>query len=186
MIPLIKRVLVENRLKSIHAYIYIYSDINLYAQTPKRPTFTVTSHQLHGISNKPQLWIFIQQHVHSSKQRKQMTGTPLQWRRNERDGVLNHRRLHFLFNCWFRRRSNKTSKLYFTGHYAGNSSLTGEFPVHKARNAGTYVSIWWRHHFMVVLAGGQWYEKHFPVMMSSWGYGALRLFLLRSHIPTFQ
>ena len=31
----------------------------------------------------------------------------LQWCHNECDGVSNHRRLHCLFNCWFRRRSKK-------------------------------------------------------------------------------
>ena len=40
--------------------------------------------------------------------------TTLQWRHNERDGVSNHQRLHCLLNCWFRRRSNKTSKLTVT------------------------------------------------------------------------
>ena len=38
-----------------------------------------------------------------------------QWRHNERDGVPSHRRLHCLLNCWFRRRSKKTSKLRVTG-----------------------------------------------------------------------
>ena len=40
--------------------------------------------------------------------------------------VSNHR-IHYLFNCWFRRRSKKTSKLRVTGLCAGNSPLTGEF-----------------------------------------------------------
>ena len=64
----------------------------------------------------------------------------LQWRQNERDGVSNHR-----LNWWFRRRSNKTSKLRVTGLCAGNSPVTGEFPAQKASNAENF-SIWWRHH----------------------------------------
>ena len=76
--------------------------------------------------------------------------TPLEWRNNERDGNSNHRRLHCLLNCWFRRRSKKTSKLRVIGLCAGNlpvngSPVTGEFPAYKASNAEN-VSIWWRHH----------------------------------------
>ena len=42
----------------------------------------------------------------------------LEWRHNERDGVLNHRRLGCLFNCLFRRRSKKTSEHRVKGiHY---------------------------------------------------------------------
>ena len=70
---------------------------------------------------------------------------PLQWRHNERDGVLNHRRLHCLLNCWFRRRSKNTSKLRVIGLCAENSPLIDEFPAQKASNAEN-VSIWWRHH----------------------------------------
>ena len=55
---------------------------------------------------------------------------PLQWRRNERHGVSNQLRPLCLFNCWFRRRSKKTSKLRVTGLCEGNSAVTGEFP-HK-------------------------------------------------------
>ena len=51
----------------------------------------------------------------------------LQWRHNECDGVSNHQRLHCLLNCWFRRRSQKTSKLRVTGFCSGNSPVTGEF-----------------------------------------------------------
>ena len=68
----------------------------------------------------------------------------LQWRHNEHDGVSNHQRLHCLLNCWFRRRSKKTSKLRITGLCAGNSPVTGEFPAQRASNAKN-VSIWWRH-----------------------------------------
>ena len=45
----------------------------------------------------------------------------LQWRHNERDCVSNHRRLYCLLNCWFRRRSKKTSKLRVIGLCVGNS-----------------------------------------------------------------
>ena len=68
----------------------------------------------------------------------------LQWRHNECDGVSNQRRLHCLLNCWFRRRSQKTSKLRVTGLCAGNSPVTGEFPAQKASDAEN-ISIWWRH-----------------------------------------
>ena len=38
----------------------------------------------------------------------------------------------------------KTSKLRVTGHCAGNSPGTSEFPAQMASNAEN-VSIWWRH-----------------------------------------
>ena len=56
---------------------------------------------------------------------------PLQWRLNERGGVSNHRCLHCLLNCWFKRRSNKTSKLCITVFCVGNSPVTGEFPAQR-------------------------------------------------------
>ena len=43
----------------------------------------------------------------------------------------------------------KTSKLPVTGLCAGNSPGTGEFPAQMASNAEN-VSIWWRHHVMVL------------------------------------
>ena len=69
----------------------------------------------------------------------------LEWRHNERDGVLNHQPHDCLLNGLFRRRSKKTSKLRVTGHCAGNSPMTGEFPAQRASNAEK-VFIWWRHH----------------------------------------
>ena len=54
----------------------------------------------------------------------------LQWRHNELESVSNHQPYDCLFNCLFRRRSKKTSKLSVTGLCAGNSPVTGEFP-HK-------------------------------------------------------
>ena len=59
----------------------------------------------------------------------------LQWRYNGRDGVSNHQPRDCLLNCWFRRRSKKTSKLRVTGLCAGNSPGTGEFPAQMASNA---------------------------------------------------
>ena len=39
----------------------------------------------------------------------------------------------------------KTSKVRITGLYAGNSTVTDEFPAQMASNPEN-VSIWWRHH----------------------------------------
>ena len=47
----------------------------------------------------------------------------LQWRRNGRDSVSNHQPHDCLFNCLFRRRSKKISKLRVTGHCARNSPV---------------------------------------------------------------
>ena len=59
----------------------------------------------------------------------------LQWRHNGRDGVSNHQPHHCLLNRLLRRRSKKTSKLRVTGLCAGNSPVTGEFPVQMSSNA---------------------------------------------------
>ena len=56
-------------------------------------------------------------------------------------------------NRLFRRRSNKTTKLRFTGLCAGNSPVTGEFPAEMASNAEN-VSIWWRHHDSQIIFSG--------------------------------
>ena len=69
----------------------------------------------------------------------------LRWRHNGRDGVSNHQRHGCLLKRLSRRNSKKTSKLRVTGLCAGNSPVTGEFPIQKASNAEN-VSIWWRHH----------------------------------------
>ena len=69
----------------------------------------------------------------------------LQWRHDERDGVSNQQPHDCLFNRLFRRRWKKTWKLRVTGLCEGNSSVTGEFPSQRARNAEN-VPIWWRHH----------------------------------------
>ena len=74
-------------------------------------------------------------------------GEPLQWRNDERDGVLNHQSHDYLLSRLFGRRSKKASKLRVTGLCAGNSPVTGEFLAQKASNAEN-ASIWWRHHDM--------------------------------------
>ena len=72
-------------------------------------------------------------------------GEPLRWHHNEGDGISNHQPHDCLLKHLFRRRSKETSKLHITGICAGNSLLTGEFPIQKANNAEN-VSIWWRLH----------------------------------------
>ena len=56
-------------------------------------------------------------------------GKSLQWRHNERDGVSNHRHLDCLFNCVFRRRSKKTSKLPGKCFHLMTSSRSGSWDV---------------------------------------------------------
>ena len=70
---------------------------------------------------------------------------PLQWRHNGRHGVSNHQPHDCSLKRLFRRRSKETSQIRVTGLYAANSSMTGEFPAHRAGNTEN-VSIWWRHH----------------------------------------
>ena len=69
------------------------------------------------------------------------SNSALQWRNNERDGVLNHQRHDCLLNRLFRGRSKQASKLRVTGLCEGNSPVTDEFPVQRASNAEN-VSIW--------------------------------------------
>ena len=87
--------------------------------------------------------------LRATKRRNRHRDT-LKWRHNNRDGVSNQRRYDCLLNHLFRHRSNKTLKLRVTGHYAGNSLVTGEFPAQRASNAEN-ISIWWRHHEIVPL-----------------------------------
>ena len=49
----------------------------------------------------------------------------LEWRHNERHGVSNHQPHDCLLNRWFRRRSKQTSKVLFTGLWAGISPQKG-------------------------------------------------------------
>ena len=79
-----------------------------------------------------------------------MTRFTLQWRHNEHTGVSNHQHHNCLFNCLFRRRSKKTSKLCATGLCGGNSTVADGFHAQMASNAEN-VSIWRRHHEMKVL-----------------------------------
>ena len=69
----------------------------------------------------------------------------LWWCHNEPDGVSDHRRLHYLFNCLFRQRSKQTSVLRVTSLCESNPPLTSGFPSQRASNAYN-VSIWYRHH----------------------------------------
>ena len=108
------------------------------------------------------------------------TGDTSQWRHNGHCGVSNHRRLHCLLNCWFRRRSKKTSKLHVTGVCVGNSPVTGEFPAQKASDAEnvSMTSSWVNeyctkscclssyHHACPVW--GFWYSASSRHMMMSW------------------
>ena len=71
----------------------------------------------------------------------------LQWRYNERDGVLNHQPPDCLLDRLFARRLKKTSKLRVTGLCEEDSPITGEFPAQRASNTAN-VSIWWRHHVL--------------------------------------
>ena len=73
------------------------------------------------------------------------TSNTLRWRHNERDGVSNHQPHDCLLNRLFKAQIKETSKLRVTGLYAGNSTVTGEFPEQRASNSEN-VSIWWRHH----------------------------------------
>ena len=75
--------------------------------------------------------------------------TTLYWRHNGRDSVSNHQPHDCLTNRLFKRRSKKTPKLRVTGLCLGNSPGTDEFPAQMASNAEN-VSIWWRHHMMVM------------------------------------
>ena len=68
----------------------------------------------------------------------------LHWRHNERDGVSNDQTNDCLIKRLFGHRSKKPCKLRVTGLSAGNSPVTGKFPVQRASNADN-VSIRWRH-----------------------------------------
>ena len=74
----------------------------------------------------------------------------LQWRRNECEGISNHRCIDCVLNC---RRSKKPPKFRVTGLCEGNQPVTGGFPSQRANNAEN-VSIWWRHHGNVSLKSG--------------------------------
>ena len=60
----------------------------------------------------------------------------LQWRQNEREGVLDHQPNKCLRNRLFRRILKKTSKLRVTGLCVGNLPVTRILPTQKASKAG--------------------------------------------------
>ena len=131
----------------------------------------MTSHELPGISNRPEINYLLNSLIRStlklkctSKFRiagplwaestvempiKSSHAMILQWRHNEHDSVSNHQPHDCLINRLFRRRSKKTSKLRVTGLCAGNSPGTGEFPAQMTSYAEN-VSIRWRHHEVFV------------------------------------
>ena len=73
------------------------------------------------------------------------TVSTLQWCRNERDGVSNHRLPVCLLNRLFWCRWKKILKLRATGLCEGNQPVIDGFPSERASNAEN-VSIWWPHH----------------------------------------
>ena len=102
---------------------------------PKRYLQTI---QKSEILTASKVWLFIQNNLKVLKiltRSMEYGSKTLQWRHNERHGVSNHRRLHCLLHCWFRRRLKKTSKLCVTDLWVGNSPGTGELPAQKASNA---------------------------------------------------
>ena len=101
----------------------------------------------------------------------------LLWRHNGRSSISNHQPHNCLFNCLFRHRSKKTSKLRVTGLCVGNSPGTGEFPTQMASNAEN-VSIWWRHHAINQLPLTHTHTHKGPMIqsiqfhfMESWFFG---------------
>ena len=90
----------------------------------------------------------------------------LQWRHNGRHCISNHQHHDCLLKRLFRRRSNKTSKLRVTGLRAGNSPVTGEFPVQMTNNAEN-VSIWWRQYGICFIWHGFCYYDWFDVYLQN-------------------
>ena len=111
----------------------------------------------------------------------------LQWHQNEHDGVSNHQ----LQECLVKRRSKKTSKLHVTGFCAGNSPVVGEFPAQKASNAEN-VSIWWRHHVVLLWLYYQLLILHginmsvFGVALMAWGIPMSCYAWWRHQVETFS
>ena len=70
---------------------------------------------------------------------------PLQWRLNERDGVLDHQPHDWLLNRFFNAQIKENIKALC--HWTLCGELTGHrwIPAQRAGN-GENVSIWWRHH----------------------------------------
>ena len=91
---------------------------------------------------------FLSIHTHS-----RYTCHTLQWRHNQRNGVINHRHHGCLIDRLFRHRSKKTLKHRVTG--LCNSPVTGVFPMQMVSNAGkcfhliTSSWLWSRNHVSV-------------------------------------
>ena len=106
---------------------------------------------LHGNAYWPFVKGIHRSPVHSAQQKSNNVETwSVQWRHNEHNDISNHRHLDCLLHCFFRHRSNKTSKFRVTGLCEGNSPGTGEFTAQRASNAEN-VSIWWHHHDVPLL-----------------------------------
>ena len=90
--------------------------------------------QIYSISYKCRT---IQHKITKAIMLKQLSHQPftLQRSHNGRDGVSNDQPHDCLLSRVFMRRSKKTSKLGVTGLCAGNSPVTGEFPVQRASYA---------------------------------------------------
>ena len=93
----------------------------------------------------------------------------LQWRRNERNVVPNHRHLDCLLNRLSRRRSKNTSMIRVTGLCEWNSPVTGEFPSQRASDAEHWcvhlmTSSWWTFVFTpaVTRIHGEWPGDRVP------------------------
>ena len=99
----------------------------------------------------------------------------LQWRHNGGYSVSNHQPHDCLLNRLFRRRSNKTSKLRFTGLCAGNSPLTGEFPAQMASNTESFLLImssWYGTQLLMRIdateVSSNLFSKHVAVCHCGW------------------
>ena len=82
--------------------------------------------------------------IKTSLERTLYVPSALQWRHDEPDGVSSHRRLDFVLNCMFRRRSKKASKLRVTGFCEGISPVSGEFPSQRPVTRKIF-PLRWRH-----------------------------------------
>ena len=145
LVPIAKRTIMTETLVTfvssvIHIYIYIYMYIYIHVTVMYKVNFNSAVDPLcipSRVLTRLRLWC------------GQMIRSTLRWRHNEWDGVWNHQPHDCLLNCFSGRRSKKISKPWVTGLCAGNSPGTGEFPAQMVSNAET-VSIWWRHHDMVL------------------------------------
>ena len=104
---------------------------------------------------------------------------PLQWRHNEHDGVSNQRRIKYLPNRLFRRRSKKTPKFCVAGLCEGNPLVTGAFLSQRASNAEK-VSIWWCHNVFLGWSRGRlWVWYAFPRYITVDIWANLMIFALK-------